>query len=160
MALGAADGDTYAAAHQTTMETGKPMVVMVSTEWCAPCQMMKRTVIPEVRQRGLLRKVAFAIVNPDRDRELAERLTGGGPVPQLVMYRKTATGWKRRKLIGGQSVETVEQFINEGVASSAEDQPKAEASKPTPAGKPLTKASTPATTPYGSVAATTDGKAG
>ena len=40
------------------------------------------------------------------------------------------------------------------------DQPKAEASKPTPAGKPLTKASTPATTPYGSVAATTDGKAG
>ena len=34
-ALGAADPDSYAAAHQATMETGKPMVVMVSTEWCA-----------------------------------------------------------------------------------------------------------------------------
>jgi protein disulfide-isomerase len=118
MALGAADADSYAAAHKTTMETGKPMVVMVSTEWCAPCQMMKKTVIPQIRRRGLLRKVAFAIVNPDRDGELAQQLTGGGPVPQLVMYRKTAGGWRRDKLIGGQSVETVEQFIKDGVAAN------------------------------------------
>ena len=44
------------------------------------------------------------------------KLTGGGPVPQLVMYRKTPNGWLRRKLIGGQSVEAVEEFINEAVA--------------------------------------------
>ena len=103
------------------METGKPMVVMVSTEWCAPCQVMKKTVIPQVRKRGLLRKVAFAMVNPDRDRELADKLIGGGPVPQLVMYRKTPDGWTRQVLVGGQTVEAVEQFINEGVASSDAD---------------------------------------
>lgn len=116
-----AAADDYADAHRTTMETGKPLVVMVSTEWCAPCQQMKRTVIPQVRQRGLLRKVAFAIVNPDRDHDLAEKLTGGGPVPQLVMYRRTLAGWRRKILVGGQSVESVEKFISDGVAADEAD---------------------------------------
>jgi len=113
--------ETYAEAHRTTTETGKPMVVMVSTDWCPPCQIMKKTVLPRVRERGLLRKVAFAMVNPDRDGELAEKLTGGGPIPQLVMFRRTADGWIRKKLIGGQTVETVEEFISEGLAQDAAD---------------------------------------
>jgi thioredoxin-like negative regulator of GroEL len=113
--------ETYAAAHRMTVETGKPMVIMVSTEWCSPCQVMKRTILPRVREHGLLRKVAFAMVNPDKDAELANEITGGGPVPQLVMYRKTSKGWMRRKLIGGQSVETVEEFIKEGLASDKTD---------------------------------------
>ena len=45
---------------------------------------------------------------------MSRQLIGGGPIPQLVMYRKTPRGWVRRVLVGGQSVETVEQFINEG----------------------------------------------
>ena len=94
------------------------MVVMVSTEWCAPCQIMKKTMIPQVRQAGPVAKVAFAMVNPDRDRELAEKLIGGGPIPQLVMYRKTADGWTRQVLVGGQTVEAVEQFIKDGVATN------------------------------------------
>jgi thioredoxin-like negative regulator of GroEL len=117
----ASSSDTYADARQVTMKTGRPMVVMVSTDWCAPCQMMKRTILPRVREHGLFRKVAFAVVNPDRDTELANEITGGGPVPQLVMFRKTSKGWVRKKLIGGQSVETVEEFINEGLASDKAD---------------------------------------
>ena len=120
-ALGATEADGYADAHQQMEKTGRPMLVMVSTDWCAPCQVMKKTVIPQVRQRGLLGRVAFAIVNPDRDRDLANRLTGGGPVPQLVMYRKTTNGWLRRNLVGGQSVEAVENFINQGLAADADD---------------------------------------
>ena len=71
------------------------MVVMVSTDWCGPCQSMKRNVLPKLRERGLFKKVAFAQVNADRDSELAKELTGGGPVPQLVMYRRTDGGWIR-----------------------------------------------------------------
>jgi thioredoxin-like negative regulator of GroEL len=111
-----ADLQSYAEAHRVTTETGKPMVVMVSTDWCQPCQVMKKSILPRVRERGLLRKVAFAVVNPDRDRDLAQRLTGGGPIPQLVMFRRTADGWQRQKLVGGQSVEAVEHFISEGLA--------------------------------------------
>ena len=44
----------------------KPMVIMVSTEWCVPCQTMKRRIIPRVRERAVFRRVAFAMVNPDR----------------------------------------------------------------------------------------------
>jgi thioredoxin-like negative regulator of GroEL len=137
--VGAGEADSYATAHQTTMQTGKPMVVMVSTEWCAPCQMMKKTVIPQVRKRGLLRKVAFAMVNPDRDHELAEKLIGGGPIPQLVMYRKTPDGWTRQVLVGGQTVEAVEQFIKDGVAANeaaaAEKAKTSTAEKPSKAAK-------------------------
>jgi thioredoxin-like negative regulator of GroEL len=113
-----ADAETYTEAHRETIETGKPMVIMVSTDWCAPCQVMKKTVLPRVREHGFLRKVAFAIVNPDRDQKLAQEITGGGPVPQLVMFRKSAKGWVRKKLIGSQSEENVEKFINEGVAAN------------------------------------------
>ena len=113
--------ETYTEARRQISETGRPMVVMVSTDWCGPCQAMKRNILPKLRERGLFKKVAFAQVNADRDSELAKELTGGGPVPQLVMYRKTENGWLRRKLIGGQSVEKVEQFIKEGLASDDDD---------------------------------------
>jgi thioredoxin-like negative regulator of GroEL len=116
-----AKAETYTAARRVTVETGKPMVVMVSTDWCPPCQVMKKSILPRVREHGLLRKVAFAMVNPDRDAKLADEITGGGPIPQLVMFRKTPKGWVRKKLIGGQSVETVEEFIKDGLASDKAD---------------------------------------
>jgi thiol-disulfide isomerase/thioredoxin len=113
--------DTYAEAHHETTETGRPLVVMVTTDWCGPCQTMKRNILPKLRERGLFKKVAFAQVNADRESRLAKELTGGGPVPQLVMYRRTKNGWLRRKLIGGQNLETVEKFINEGLALDQAD---------------------------------------
>ena len=115
LATPADNTETYAEARRQTTETGRPMVVMVSTDWCGPCQAMKRNVLPRVRERGLFKKVTFAQVNADRDGELAKELTGGGPVPQLVMYRRSGRGWSRCKLIGGQSVEKVEEFIKEGL---------------------------------------------
>ncbi len=105
----------YTDAHRVSTRTGKPMVVMVSAEWCGPCQKMQKTVLPQVKKQGLLQKVSFAIVNVDRERKLARKLTGGGPVPQLVMFRRSGKGWLRRKLVGGQSVQAVEKFIQEGI---------------------------------------------
>ena len=124
-----ADGEeTYTEAHRITVKTGKPLVVMVGADWCGPCQTMRRTILPRVRDHGLFRKVAFAHVNVDREKKLATELTGGGAVPQLVMYRKTKDGWSQRKMIGGHSVEEVEKFINEGLALDA-DEHQAEASE-------------------------------
>ena len=121
-----ASPDTYDAAHRVAVETGKPMVIMVGTTWCPPCQMMKKTILPRVREHGLFKRVAFATVDPDRDGELVQKLTGGGPVPQLVMFRNTPHGWMRKKLVGGQTVESVEQFINEGLAADEADKKAAE----------------------------------
>ena len=121
MSLLGADGATYADAHRAATENGKPLVVMVGTDWCGPCQQMKRNVLPQVREHGVLSKVSFATVNADNEAELARQLTGGGPVPQLVVYRRSGQGWIRRKLIGGQTVATVEQFIKEAVSQNEED---------------------------------------
>ena len=116
-----AGGNTYADAHRETVETGKPLLVMVGADWCGPCQQMKKTILTQVGKHGLLDQVAFAHVNAEKESELAKKLTGGGPVPQLVMLRKTGDGWRKRKLIGGQSVDTVEKFIREAVARNEKD---------------------------------------
>jgi thioredoxin-like negative regulator of GroEL len=107
----------YAEARQETTETGKPMVVLVSAEWCGACQEMRHNAIAEVRKQGLMQKVSFAVVNMDREKSLAQKLMGGsGPIPQLVMYRKNGDRWLRKKLVGGQSAKAIEEFILEGVA--------------------------------------------
>jgi len=111
LSAGTESVETYAEAHKVMSETGRPMVVMVGTDWCGPCQKMEKTVLPEVRRRGLLGRVAFALVNADREQKLAGKLIGRGPVPQLIMFHRTDKGWRKKKLVGGQSVETVESFI-------------------------------------------------
>jgi hypothetical protein len=118
---------TYTEARKIVSETGSPLVVMVTTDSCVHCQTMKKKVLPRVFEGGFFRKVVFSIVNPDRDGELAEKLIGDGPVPQLVMFRKKGDGWVRKTLVGGQSVEQVEQFIQEGVEN---DQKEHGSSKP------------------------------
>ncbi len=123
VALGA-DGETYADAHRARLKSGKPMVVMVTADWCPHCQVMKQEVIPQIRRRGLFKRVAFAIVDSDREQQLAQQLTGGGLIPQLVMYRQTPNGWVRYVLKGGQSVESVENFISQGLASDDADKAK------------------------------------
>ena len=57
-------------------------VVLVSAQWCGPCQRMKKTVIPQIEKRGLFDQVTFAAVNVDRERTLARKLIGNGAGPQ------------------------------------------------------------------------------
>jgi thioredoxin-like negative regulator of GroEL len=131
LAPGAETYATYADAYRLTRETGRPMVVLVGAEWCGACQTMKQEVIPQVRRRGLLGKVAFAMVNLDRERALGTKLTRGGPIPQLLMFRRTSDGWRLSRLTGRQSVGDVEAFIDRGLrrdaaaqtASTAQEEP-------------------------------------
>ena len=141
IAMVAAGGETYAEAHKETANTGRPLVVMVGADWCPACQVMKNTILPEMRSRGLLRRVAFALVNLDREHELGAQLTANGPIPQLLLFRRTADGWRMRRLIGGQDVQTVETFINEGVEANeavriAQSKSGAEPAAPAGASKP------------------------
>ncbi len=114
--------DTYAEAHRDAVKLGKPLLVMVGTDWCGPCQMMKREILPKVREHGALRKVAFAFVNADKDQELAQEITGGGPVPQLALYRKSGEGWTRQILVGLQTVEEVEKFVQDAPSADGKSE--------------------------------------
>jgi thioredoxin-like negative regulator of GroEL len=102
----------YADAYKATEESGKPLVVLVGAEWCPGCQAMKTSIMPKVAAHGGLKNVAYAQVNTDRQGELARQMMSGNMIPQLVMYTKTADGWKRQRLIGAQSPEAVESFLN------------------------------------------------
>jgi thioredoxin-like negative regulator of GroEL len=140
MSLASGGTDSYAEAHRVTTETGKPMLVMVSAEWCDSCRTMEKTVLPKIEKHGLLQKVSFAVVNFDRERALANKLIGNGPLPQLVMYRKNGNGWLRRKLVGGHSAEAVEKFIEQGIArdeaaKKAEQQQQQQQASQKPAGE-------------------------
>ncbi|MBN1589624.1 MAG: thioredoxin family protein [Pirellulales bacterium] len=131
-----ATADSYTAAHKEINKTGRPMIVLVGADWCPACVEMKNQVIPQVQRRGLLRKVAFAVVNLDRQKKLGRELTGGGPIPQVIMFRKTSDGWRRRKLIGGQSVQAVSTFIEEGIQLDRETKKSDPDKNAKPAPKP------------------------
>ena len=108
----------YGAAREQMLTTGRPMVILVEADWCPACQQMKSSVMPDVAQRGGLDRVSFSKVNTDRDSYLAQKLMHGGSIPQLIMYRRTASGWRRSQLTGAQSVERVEQFVKQGLADA------------------------------------------
>lgn len=103
--------NSYADAYKASQESGKPLVVLVGADWCPACQRMKSAVIPQLRKEGGLDQVEFAIVNTDRDRELAHKLMSGGSIPQIVLFRKTADGWKRDQITGGTSVAGMKSFL-------------------------------------------------
>ena len=109
----------YATAHRQALEMDRPLVVLVGADWCPHCVSMKGTVVPQLQQKGLLGKVAFAMVDSDRQPRLAGKLMQGSSVPQLVMYWKSSKGWRRQRLTGGQSVTTVERFLERGIADVA-----------------------------------------
>ncbi len=111
VSLLATGADTYKTAYQDTVDTGKPLVVLVGADWCPGCQTMRNTVMPKLAARGDLNKVAFAHVNTDREGPLANQLMSGTRIPQLVIYTKTAEGWHVDRMIGAQSPEAVEEFI-------------------------------------------------
>lgn len=109
--LGTQDTEQYDVAYAQAQENGKPLVVLVGAEWCPGCVKMKNQVIPVMKSNGSLEKVQFAQVNTDNDPELAEQLMRGQSIPQLIMYTKTDTGWKRSQMTGPKTVSEVETFI-------------------------------------------------
>src|SRR3990172_11740131 len=109
-----AGAQDYATAFQETSESGRPLVVLIGADWCPGCRQMKYSAIPELEKQGGLEKVAFAYVNTDDESALAGKLMKGGSIPQLIMYHKTDSGWKRRQLTGAHSVSAIQAFLDRG----------------------------------------------
>jgi thiol-disulfide isomerase/thioredoxin len=99
-----ASSTKYGDAYREAEKTGKPLVILVGADWCPGCNTMKHSVIPALKQEGELAKVSFATVNTDSERELASKLMQGGSIPQLIVYKKTESGWEREQVTGARSV--------------------------------------------------------
>ena len=101
----------YDAAYREMERTGRPMVVLVTAEWCGPCQQLKSNVLPDPRIKNLLRDYTCTMVDLDRESRLAQKLGGSQGVPFLVVYVPDGDGWKRRTVRGYQSVDALAQFL-------------------------------------------------
>jgi thioredoxin-like negative regulator of GroEL len=112
----------YATAFKRSLESGRPLVVLLGARWCPGCVQMKESILPRVAEAGGLASVEYAYVDVDRDPRMARRLSLAAAIPQLIRYEKTEDGWKRDLLTGAGSVKQVASFIN----PKAKKQPKAE----------------------------------
>ncbi len=116
----AVTGDTttdYTTAFKSANETGKPMLVLVGTDWCPACVTMKQSVMPRLQRAGRLSGVVYTEVNADAQPTIARKIMSGGGYPQLALYRKTKDGWKRKVLIGVQSESTIKTLVDRAVAA-------------------------------------------
>lgn len=79
--------------------------VVVTAEWCAPCQVLKR----QLKDNDFYGK-KIALVDLDQDGELASKLMSPRKtIPQLIRYRITENGKKIVKSF--RDLESLEEFF-------------------------------------------------
>ena len=111
----------YRTAYKNAQKGDKPLLVLVTAEWCPPCQIMKKSTIPELMQKDAFQGFHYSTVDLDKEEELARQLIGARGVPQLIMYEKQEDKWIRRYLRGIQTPETVEAFVAQAGALRTAD---------------------------------------
>jgi thiol-disulfide isomerase/thioredoxin len=70
--------------------------VLVSAEWCEPCQKLKK----ELRRKALANGIDIVILDVDRHPDLAKRINPGGQIPLFLEYTKADEKWTVRKFDG------------------------------------------------------------
>jgi thiol:disulfide interchange protein len=101
----------YRTAFKNAQAGEKPLLVLVTAEWCPPCVLMKQTTIPTLIKKEAFKDFNYATVDLDKEEKLARQLIGDRGVPQLIMYEKQGDQWVRRFLSGYQSTDKVEIFM-------------------------------------------------
>lgn len=111
----------YDEAFKDHEQNGKPLMVLVGADWCPACVTMKTGTLARMERSGKLRKVAFSVLNTDRDSKVAKSVMRGGSIPQLIMFTRNAEGkWDRQQLTGAQSEQAVEAMVTEAVTRTAQ----------------------------------------
>lgn len=101
----------YRDAHKQVLKTGQPLVVLVSAEWCGPCQRMKRSLATANRD-GLVDRFVVCLVDADKQPKLARQfMARGRGVPQLVVWRKHKGRWWRRRSVGYHSPAQIRAIL-------------------------------------------------
>ena len=107
----------YAAAYQEAMNAKKPLMVVVGAKWCPACKVLKSSTIQPMLTTGDLDDVSLALIDRDKQPELAQRLTKGDQLlPQIIVFNQTDAGqWERRKLIGYQPRQPIRNLIRRAI---------------------------------------------
>jgi thioredoxin-like negative regulator of GroEL len=109
----------YATAYHKAQTGNTPMVVLVTAEWCAPCQQMKRTTLKQMLANNGFKHFLFAMVDVDKEPSLAAKLTEGRPIPQFIVFERSGNSWSRRYSIGYHTVDQLQAFLSPSQPSAA-----------------------------------------
>ncbi len=101
----------YATGYRLAQKGDKPLLVLVTATWCAPCQNLKNTTIKEMLAADGFADFYFAMVDLDKDATIAQKLTEGRPVPQFIIFEKKGNDWKRRYSVGYLGVTDLQAFL-------------------------------------------------
>jgi thiol:disulfide interchange protein len=102
---------SYKTAYKRAQAGDKPLLVLITAQWCPPCQVMKKTTIPELMKKDAFKQFHYATVDLDLEPTVGRQLIGDRGVPQLIMFEKRDDKWIRRYLRGMQTPQTVETFV-------------------------------------------------
>jgi len=105
---------TYSQALTKAKSGDKPLLVLVTADWCAPCRQLKAATLPALLQRKTFSDFHFAMMDYDKDPITAGKLIGDRGLPQLIMFEKSSGKWLRRTLNGKEgihSLQGVESFV-------------------------------------------------
>ena len=74
----------YNTAFKAASENGKPMLVLVGTDWCPACVTMKQSIIPRLQRAGRLSGVVYTEVDADAQPRIARRIMSGTRSARLI----------------------------------------------------------------------------
>ncbi len=101
----------YKTAFYRAKEGDKPLLVLVTAQWCGPCQILKAKALPELKLKGAFSRFHFATIDYDQEPALAQNLIGERGIPQFILFEKHEDKWSRRYLIGAQTTPEIEEFL-------------------------------------------------
>lgn len=90
--------DNYTSAKQQSADTGKPIILYFTGEWCSPCRIMKRQVWADDEIMASVNSqfipVAIDVDDPDNAAMLARYKVGGAPVTIITDTQGNALRWR------------------------------------------------------------------
>ncbi|MCA9785858.1 MAG: thioredoxin family protein [Candidatus Cloacimonetes bacterium] len=113
--------DNYTSAQHQAADTGKPMILYFSGEWCVPCRIMKRQVWADEEVKTSVSSqfipVEIDVDNPDNAAVLARYNVGGSPVTIITDPQGNALRWR----VGGIGKSEFLELLRAPSVSSAMD---------------------------------------